>query len=87
MRNSHCRSVSEHQNEHIEKLQTDYREELDDLIEQAKEEENLIKDHSNSEVLYLKTVTFGQTFVSGKQLKEGWETYSKRLYEVEYNVS
>ncbi|KAH1016813.1 hypothetical protein HUJ04_007982 [Dendroctonus ponderosae] len=94
--NSHSRHLDEiigaaskekHQNGHIEKLQSDYREELDGLIEQAKAEENLIQDHSNAEVLYLKTVAYGQATVSEKLLKESWEAYSKRLYEVEYNVS
>ncbi|KAH1026227.1 hypothetical protein HUJ05_010775 [Dendroctonus ponderosae] len=94
--NSHSRHLDEiigeaskdkHQNGHIEKLQSDYREELDGLIEQAKAEENLMQDHSNAEVLYLKTVAYGQATVSEKLLKESWEAYSKRLYEVEYNVS
>lgn len=77
----------ENQNEYIEKLQSQYQKELDELLDQARKETCAIQDHSDAETAYLKTIIFGQETRAEKELKDGWEYYSRQLYEVDYDVS
>ncbi|XP_066151654.1 dynein regulatory complex subunit 2 [Euwallacea fornicatus] len=79
----HLDLIIENQNDYVNKLQSQYQEELDDLLNQAQKEKNTILQSAESEASYLKTVIYGQEFKAARQLKDGWEKYSKRLYEEE----
>ncbi|XP_050295704.1 dynein regulatory complex subunit 2 [Anthonomus grandis grandis] len=81
----HLNKITESQNEYIENLQSEYQEELDELLKQTEKERSSIIEHSNLETAYLKTVSFGQNSKASKEMRENWEYYSKQLYEVEFN--
>ncbi|CAG9767379.1 unnamed protein product [Ceutorhynchus assimilis] len=77
---------NQNQNDYIDNLQSQYQQELNELLDQAKREENSIAEKSNSEIDYLKTVSYGQEKQALKELRSSWELYSKQLYEIEYNA-
>lgn len=79
--------VLENQHHHIEQLQSKYQKELEDILNQATTETIEIENQADQEMCYLKTITFGQDSRASKVLKDNWEDYTRRLYEVEYNVS
>lgn len=79
--------LSENQHHHIDQLQSKYRKELEDILNQAATETIEIETQTDQEMCYLKTITFGQESRAAKVLKDNWEDYTRRLYEVEYNVS
>ncbi|XP_066246793.1 dynein regulatory complex subunit 2 [Euwallacea similis] len=75
----HLDIIIENQNDYVNKLQSQYQEELDDLLDQAQKEKNTISQSAESEARYLKTVIYGQEFKAVRELKDSWEEYNNLL--------